>query len=289
MKKVNVKTLYAFSIKGSGGNPAGVVLNADTFSNKEKQNIAAKTGLSETAFVSKSEKAQFKLEFFTPLRQIAHCGHATIATFTYLKQMNLISGDRSSKETADGTREIYFENDLAFMEQNAPVYTSVENDLDEILSSVNLSKSDLAEGQAPEIINTGNSFLIIPVRNVDVLKKITPDLEQIRNYSEKRDLIGFYPFSALTGNVAVATARMFGPRFGIAEESGTGMAAGPLACYLHRNNPGLSTKLILKQGEFMPKPSPSLIRVNLVIENNAIKKLYAGGDAYAAEERFIEF
>jgi PhzF family phenazine biosynthesis protein len=81
MKEVILKTVCAFSIDRMGGNPAGVVLNADNFTNNEKQAIATQAGLSEVAFVSSSTEADFKLDFFTPNRQIAHCGHATIATF----------------------------------------------------------------------------------------------------------------------------------------------------------------------------------------------------------------
>ena len=36
----------------TGGNPAGVVLDADDLSPKQKLEIASKIGLSETAFVS---------------------------------------------------------------------------------------------------------------------------------------------------------------------------------------------------------------------------------------------
>jgi PhzF family phenazine biosynthesis protein len=88
----------AFVDNGRGGNPAGVVLNAERFSQAQKQAIAAKVGLSETAFVSPSRTADFKLEFFTPTRQIPHCGHATIATFSSLVQLGLLDGARSSTD-----------------------------------------------------------------------------------------------------------------------------------------------------------------------------------------------
>jgi len=50
------------------------------------------------AFVSPSRTANFKLEFFTPTRQISHCGHATIATFSYLVQQGLLDGARGSTD-----------------------------------------------------------------------------------------------------------------------------------------------------------------------------------------------
>ncbi|MFM9839917.1 MAG: PhzF family phenazine biosynthesis protein [Cyclobacteriaceae bacterium] len=288
MKKVILKIVYAFSISGTGGNPAGVVLNADALSNQEKQSIAAKAGLSEVAFVSKSIQADFKLEFFTPTRQIAHCGHATIAAFTYLKQQGLIKGDRSSKETIDGNRDIYFKNDFAFMEQKAPVYTNVENELQEILESLNLSKEDLLKNYSPSIVNTGNSFLVVPVANDVALKNLRPYLEKIKNYSEKHNLIGYYVFSSSNELNVAATTRMFAPLYGIDEESATGMAAGPLACYLFDNDFTREIELTIRQGEYMTPPSPSRISVSLQFEGGKIKKLFAGGDAFVANERKFE-
>ena len=97
-KKIEVQILNAFVDNNTGGNPGGVVLNADNLTNDQKLKIAANIGLSETAFVSKSDIAGFKLDFFTPTRQIAHCGHATIATFSYLSQSGLIKSSLSSKK-----------------------------------------------------------------------------------------------------------------------------------------------------------------------------------------------
>jgi len=79
--RVTVNIINAFGDNADGGNPAGVVLDADTLTDSQKLTIAKKVDLSETAFVSKSLQADYKLDFFTPTRQIAHCGHATIAVF----------------------------------------------------------------------------------------------------------------------------------------------------------------------------------------------------------------
>ncbi|HNO86614.1 MAG TPA: PhzF family phenazine biosynthesis isomerase, partial [Anaerolineales bacterium] len=105
--KITINIINAFTDAGEGGNPAGVVYPADEFTKEDKQKIAAKVGLSETAFVSRSQSAEFKLDFFTPNKQIAHCGHATIATFSYLSQQGIVKGPKSSKETIDGNRDIY--------------------------------------------------------------------------------------------------------------------------------------------------------------------------------------
>ena len=131
--ETEVQIINAFIDGESGGNPAGVVLNADELSAQQKLNIAAKVGLSETAFVSSSKSADFKLDFFTPTRQIAHCGHATIATFSYLQQLGKIGKSATSKETIDGNRNIFIDGDMAFMEQLAPSYKKIDHRKDVFL------------------------------------------------------------------------------------------------------------------------------------------------------------
>ena len=63
--KVTVHIINAFVDNSDGGNPAGVVLDADNLTDSQKLTIAKKVGLSETAFVSQSLQADYKLDFFT--------------------------------------------------------------------------------------------------------------------------------------------------------------------------------------------------------------------------------
>ncbi len=276
-KTVTVQILNAFAENGKGGNPAGVVLNADGLSDKNKLEISKKVGLSETAFVSKSETEDFKLDFFTPNKQIAHCGHATVATFSYLKQIGTLKNDSSSKETIDGKRKIEMIGDLAFMEQLPPNYVDVSLKENIILKSLGLKKNDLIPNAPVQLINTGNSFILVPVKNREILKSIIPDFNLISEVSEMFDLIGYYVFSTDTDTEYDATSRMFGPRYGILEEAGTGMAAGPLGCYLFDILKIKKRSFHIQQGKYMKEPSPSLIIVNLRIEKGEIKGLMAGG------------
>lgn len=116
------------------------------------------------------------------------------------------------------------------MEQLAPKYMDVSHKESVILKSLGLEKIDLMPNTPIQLVNTGNSFILVPVKNYKILKYIIPDFELINEISEAFDLIGYYVFS--TDIKYDATSKMFGPRYGILEESGTGMAAGPLACYL---------------------------------------------------------
>ncbi len=76
------------------GNSAGVVYS-DELTKEEMQLIAREFNVSETAFISKSSEADFNLQWFTPTVEVKLCGHATIASIHYLKQMGIIQDNSS--------------------------------------------------------------------------------------------------------------------------------------------------------------------------------------------------
>ncbi|AEE53508.1 PhzF family phenazine biosynthesis protein [Haliscomenobacter hydrossis] len=287
--KVEVQILNAFVDNGQGGNPAGVVLHADELTNTQKLKVAAGVGLSETAFVSNSTIADYKLDFFTPNRQIAHCGHATIAAFSYLSQLGVLAKTNSSKETIDGRREILIQGDLAFMEQKAPTYSDVSTKQHLILQSLGLKKENLLPNAPISLVNTGNSFIIVPVANAEILKNIQPDFDLIEQVSEIYDLIGYYVFTTeVDDEERDASTRMFAPRYGILEEAGTGMAAGPLAAYFYDLLQIKKQRFLIQQGWFMRTPSPSLILVDLTFKDEKITKIMAGGKGKSIATMIID-
>lgn len=285
--KVEVAIVNAFVIQGEGqdegGNPAGVVLDADNFSADQKLEIAKQVGLSETAFVSQSNIADFKLDFFTPNRQIAHCGHATIATFNLLAAKGLVTNPDSSKETVDGIREVKVGAESASMEQLKPRYEALPELQGKILTSLNLNQEQVSDQAI--LVNTGNSFVLVGVKDSQTLAAIEPNLPLIEEISDELDLIGYYVFT-LDANLPTsdASTRMFGPRYGITEEAGTGMAAGPLACYLydyksHDHNNLKKPTFLIEQGYAMKPASPSLLEAKLTLDDSGIQGLMVGGSA----------
>lgn len=64
------------------GSPAGVVLEADTLSEKEMLLVARELNNSETAFLLRpdGDDHEFKIRYFTPKVEVPICGHATIAS-----------------------------------------------------------------------------------------------------------------------------------------------------------------------------------------------------------------
>ncbi|XSG75693.1 PhzF family phenazine biosynthesis protein [Herpetosiphon llansteffanensis] len=290
--QLEVQIVNAFIDGASGGNPAGVVLHADGLTTEQKLAVAQQVGVSETAFVSASDVATIKLEFFTPTRQIAHCGHATIATFSLLRQLNHVPAGQLSKETIDGLRKIIVADDQAFMQQLAPRYQQFELSdpiAQQALQSLNLRSDALLSGSLPTLVNTGNSFLIIGLASEQTLAELQPNFAQIQQISEQLDLIGYYVFTPATKQPGrSAGTRMFAPRYGIREEAGTGMAAGPLACYLYDKLGLQQTSFLIEQGWLMQPASPSVIEVQLKLADGAIQSLLAGGRAKVMQTLEVE-
>lgn len=290
--RVQVRIVNAFVDGKQGGNPAGVVLQADGLDAQQKQAIAAQVGVSETAFVSSSSSAAFKLEFFTPNRQIAHCGHATVATFSLLRQLGQVDEGWSSKETLDGNRDILIQADMAFMEQRAPEYRDLDDDpalLADILAALGTDPVHLLPGLRPVRVSTGGAFVVVPLVDEAQVHVLQPDQAALARISEQLELIGFYVFSPQARKPGrAAGARMFAPRYGIAEEAATGMAAGPLACFLHDRMQVPGARLLIEQGYLMQPPSPSVITVDLQLADGRIERLLAGGRAQTMYELSLE-
>lgn len=289
---IDVQIVNAFIDGSTGGNPAGVVVDANTLTAAQKLKVAQRVGLSETAFVSASDAATIKLEFFTPTRQIAHCGHATIATFSLLRQLGVVGEGHLSKETIDGNRDILVDGEMAFMEQRSPKYTQVAATSElggRVVASLGLTQTQLLNGVDPFVVNTGNAFLLVPLPDERSVAELRPHLGLIESLSHELDLVGYYVFSTTTKvQGRHAGTRMFAPRFGIPEEAGTGMAAGPLACFLHDHLGVEDREIFIEQGWLMQPPSPSVIKVVLELADGKISRLMAGGTARAISSLRVE-
>jgi PhzF family phenazine biosynthesis protein len=283
-KAIAVHIVNAFVRDGAGGNPAGVVVDADDLSEADMQQTAAAVGVSETAFVSRSTAAGFKLDFFTPNMRIAHCGHATIAAFSYLVSIGRVGEGTTSKETVDGSRRITIRNGIPYMEQRAPDYDDPANWISrgtseqDVVDSLGLNGGLLDERARPVVVNTGNRFLLVGVGTADILRSIIPDFAAIESVSEKLELIGYYIYT--TEGIDAehdASTRMFAPRYAIPEEAATGMAAGTLGCLLYDRLGMRKRHFVIEQGSSMRPPSRSRLAVELDLRDERISGLLVGG------------
>ncbi len=256
-RTADVEIVAAFTKDGAGGNLAGVVLDAEHLSHAERQRIAGAVALSETSFVRAVGDGVFEVAFYTPNKQVPDCGHATVATFALLAQRGALHGGRATKRTIIGDRAITVEDATVFMEQPRPSIAPFAH-TGELAHALGLGAAGVILGE-PVLADHGVRFVLIETTR-DALAGIVPDQHAIETITETTDAIGIYAY-ARDERGADATIRMFAPRYGIPEESATGMAAGLLGGYLAGGEERANYRFV--QGALSPDPAPSELIVRV--------------------------
>lgn len=231
----------AFTKKCFTGNPAGVITNADGLSDLQMQQIARELNNSETAFIFRESEgdSDIQVRFFTPVREVPICGHATIAAhYTYAMENHLPADCRILQKTKAGVLPVDIcrkDNDyLITMTQGdvqigsplSPEYQSM------IVHALGLKKEDLRTDCPMVIASTGHSKVMIGIKNLKQLHSLQPDFAGLSRISEIIGCNGYYVFILDEGNTPLVHGRMFAPAIGISEDPVTGNANGPLGAYL---------------------------------------------------------
>ncbi len=279
---VDVYVAVAFSKDAKGGNKAGVVLGRSELTSVQKAAIAKEMGYSETAFVLDSDKADFKLQYFTPTEEVPLCGHATIAAFSTLKLLNMLDKPDCTIETEAGILNIHIKDDgLILMEQNRPAYLEV---LDSDIFTGCIERNFIDHRFPIQIVSTGLNDVMLPVNSVEHLEQLSPDFEMIANMSKEKEVVGVHAFTIIKESDVTAICRNFAPLYGIDEESATGTANCALACYLFKYYKQQS-QYVFEQGHNMG--DISRIVVNLSYHENVIDSVFVGGYGYLLGKRSL--
>jgi PhzF family phenazine biosynthesis protein len=290
MPKILIELVDAFVDHGAGGNIAGVVFEgAADLSPEQRQDVARQVAMSEIAFALPSASADFKLEFYTPTRLIPHCGHATVGIFARLAEACRFKSADVINETVDGPRRIRIEGGRAFLEQVPARFEGLgEAMTGEIVASLGIDRAQLRPDGGPFMADNGNKLILIGVASGEVLSSLRPDMDSIRGITNRFDAVCYYVFALDTVVPGRdATGHIFGPAYGIPEESATGMAAGPLACWLDVGTARQRRSFTIEQGQFMDPPSPSVILARPQRSGDWLAAMWIGGSAKARGVRQV--
>jgi len=285
MNKIKIKQVDAFTSIPFGGNPAGVVTDANNLDDSIKQKIAKEMNLSETAFVSSSDKADFKVQFFTPKFEVNLCGHATIATFDTLYKENKLdlSKDKFYQETKAGVLPVEIrnidDNKVFMMTQVNPQFKNMDYLREEIAHSLEVNIEDLLP-YPMESVSTGLWWLVFGVKNLETLKNITPNLDKIYKLSDENNFIGISLFTMETFNDdSTYHVRTIAPYCGVAEDPVCGTGNGSVSSYIfhHKLINENQSSLVGEQGHFVERPGKVYVEVK--IDNDEIIDIKIGGEA----------
>ena len=215
MKKIPIYQVDAFTSEVFSGNPAAVCLLEEWSADKAMQSIAAENNLSETAFLVR-ENDIFELRWFTPVTEVALCGHATLASACVIfHEQNWPEKTIRFQTRKSGQLVVTGKDDLLVMDFPArPVQ-----------ERVNPPGLAAALGVTPLEIFSSAEDLLVVLENEASVREVTPDFAAL-NRVEARGII-----VTARGEHSDFVSRFFAPRVGVNEDPVTGSAHTVLVPY----------------------------------------------------------
>ena len=288
MSKVQIFQVDAFSEVLFAGNPAGVVLNADSLSSEQMQMIARELNNSETAFVLPPQASDHDvhLRFFTPTTEVPVCGHATIAAHYTRAVVHGFGSCTTVQKTGAGLGSVVIEEASrkgsyrVTMVQNKPTFSAaIDGEVrDDLLIALGVRLEEVQECCPIQVVSTGHSKVLIGLKDAQILDRLVPDLDALTSLSRRIGSNGYFAFvlhrngeNHMSVNNSTAKpyseGRMFAPAIGIPEDPVTGNANGPLGAYIVRHNllqhDGCSLGFRARQGRHVGRPGQMDVLVSI--------------------------
>jgi trans-2,3-dihydro-3-hydroxyanthranilate isomerase len=284
-----------------GGNQLAVFLDGRGLTTPTMQAVAKEMNFSETTFVLPPETAgtDVRMRIFTPGEELPTAGHPTIGSTFALARTGVIAPGRERFVFGEGVGPVpvaltWNGDDLSFawMTQGAPVFGDPIADPSGAAAALSLPPAAVAGTGLPvQIVSCGVPFLFVPLTTrsaVDGASVNRDALDQLRQ-SSGTNAHGVFIFSAQPGadrgDRATVYSRMFAPDIGVAEDPATGIASGPLGCYLVRHKvvpPEKAGAMLSLQGVKMGRPSH--VHISIGLQKGEIASVRVGGESVLAGE-----
>lgn len=260
----------AFTDRPLTGNPCAIVFNADSLSNENMLAIAREMNLSETAFVVRSQLADFGARYFTPAEEIPMAGHPTIATVFALIETGLLvlKSDHTTitLELRVGPIRVDIESSQGkakriIMSQKKPQFLATY-DPAQVLPIFGLPSEDALPNVPIQTVSTGTPQLMIPLRNLAALRRAQLDISAYNEFRARADFFSPHLFCLSGVTEAGRTfARHFGTPPDTLEDPFTGSATGGMAAYLWHHGLIEHPKFIAEQGHWMNRPGQAIVEI----------------------------
>jgi PhzF family phenazine biosynthesis protein len=276
---VDILRYSAFADTPTGGNPAGIVLDATGLDKQTMQAIAAEVGYSETAFLTPAgaDGREFDVRYFAPSIEVPFCGHATIATGVALGER--LGDGVFLLHTWAGDIPVDVERDQRG--QLRATFTSVEptienfpaSALGELLDVLKWSRDELDPALPPRVPFAGSWHPVVAAATRARLADLDYDFDALA------DLMQRYDWGTIQlvwrESPTVFYVRDPFPVGGVVEDPATGAAAAAFGHYLREAKLiELPATLTLHQGVDMGRPSLLIVDVD-----DADPRIRVGGHA----------
>src|SRR2546427_2470858 len=271
------------------GNPLVVFPRATGLSPAEMLGIAREMNLSETtfSFPANNPSANYRNRIFTPGGEIPFAGPPSIGTAYVAAQEGLVPHP-------DGSSVIYQELEIGvlpleliceggqvkkvIMTQGEPSLGTELKNVEPLAAALGVRARDIGlKGLAPQIAATGIPSLQVPMRSLEIVKGLDPDLRALGKVLSKFDQNPVCYAFALEAETLEASvhARSSVPR-GVADPA-TGSAAGACGAYLAAHKKLPAATFVIEQG--IEVHHTSRIEVSVETEDGQPKVVRVGGQS----------
>lgn len=273
-RRVRLFQVDAFTTTRFAGNPAGVVLDAQNLSEGEMRALAREMGNGDTAFVLPAGDSQhdLRIRFFTPRREAAFVGHATLAAHSVLQGLDPRPVRRQLGQS--GTVEVTAlgeKGGFSIRQGPPPLGRFLTNsERDETLGLLGISAGRLDPQCPPQIVGAGSTRLLLGVIDSTALDALQPQLDSLARLSPVLGAQGYFLFTRNTQVDDCATeARMFCPALGIDEDPVSGNAHAMLGTYLvhHQLLPASGTEATFTGAQGRHVDRPGRVKVGLDLDS----------------------
>jgi PhzF family phenazine biosynthesis protein len=215
--KLKIYIVDAFTTKQFSGNQAAVVLLENWLDVELMQSIASENNLSETAFVVRNSSGVFEIRWFSPIKEIDFCGHATLASAHVIFSTSSDSTEIIFWAKAVGNVTVKKDNnnliEMAFPNREPVELTEVPQALKEGLSIFPVT-----------YLKNQQAYFAI-MENEEQVKRVMPDLEKLKTLDPLDVVV------TAQSKEFDFTSRYFWPANGGVEDPVTGSIHAGLAPY----------------------------------------------------------
>ncbi|AVP99975.1 PhzF family phenazine biosynthesis protein [Ahniella affigens] len=243
MTPIRFLQLDVFTRFAGGGNPLGVVLGAESWTDARMQRFARWANLVETTFVLPPSRssASYRLRIFTPYKEIPFAGHPTIGSAHAVLETAFAEAQsgRLVQECLAGLLPIQVEGDGPARElfvaapaskvliDGAPARARLAT----VLSHLDLGPLGCA------FVEGGRRWWLAEIADEAALRAWSPNHGAIGELARATDSLGLCVFARSQTEPAALAVRAFPAGVGIVEDPASGAANGLIAAFIAEREP----------------------------------------------------
>jgi trans-2,3-dihydro-3-hydroxyanthranilate isomerase len=274
--------LDVFAARPLEGNPLAVFPDASGLSADEMQAIAREMNLSETTFVFPRDAATelergVRVRIFTIQEELPFAGHPTLGTAFALRGPS--AAPEVKLDLNIGMVPVRFEHaagkpTFGEMTQMDPVFGET-HDRKKIAEVTGIWLDDIDSDLPIQTVSTGVPFTILPLRGLDVMRKLKINLQ---GSSEYLSASGAKLFFCVTRETVDPSARLHARMLMYGgEDPATGSASGCAAAWMVQYEVAQpDERVLIEQGMEMNRPSRIFVRASR--HNDRVVNVRVGGN-----------